>query len=83
MMVTFFTCFQDQETELIDDRGKIAKTYLTGWFFIDFLSVFPFDKMVSEGGDYGGLVRVLRISKIYKIVKVARLVRLFKVFKQR
>jgi len=83
MVLTFFSCYQDQETELIDDRSKITKNYLTGWFFIDFMSVFPFDIMVMEGSDYTGLVRVFRISKIYKIVKIARLVRLFKVFKQR
>ena len=81
MILMFFTCLVDEEAVIIDNRSVIVKKYMLGWFFIDFMSVFPFELMSSGSSDYAGLVRVFRISKIYKIVKVARLVKLFKVFK--
>lgn len=82
MMFTFFSAYFDEETNVIDDRKKIFKNYMCGWFLIDFLSIFPFEAILSSG-DFAGLVRIFRVSKIYKIVKIARLVRLFKFMKQR
>jgi hypothetical protein len=82
MILLFFTCITDEENGVIDDRNLIARKYITGWFFIDFMSVFPFD-MLKLNSDYTGLIRIFRISKIYKIVKVARLIKIFKMFKQR
>lgn len=45
MILCFMTAYYTEEYELIEDRAIIAKTYLTGWFLIDFLAIFPFEKV--------------------------------------
>ena len=48
IIVTFFTSVPDDETcTEITDRQKIAKIYLKGWFWIDSISIFPFDLIAS------------------------------------
>lgn len=45
MILCFMTAYYTEEFELIEDRKEIAKTYLTSWFPIDFLAIFPFEKV--------------------------------------
>ena len=48
IVVTFFTSVNDEATcTEITDRKKIASLYLKGWFWIDTLSIFPFDLIAS------------------------------------
>ena len=67
----------------------MAATYLRGWFIIDLLSVFPFEKIiesVSEGdssGSYNKLIRVARIGKLYRLVRLTKLLRVLKLFKKK
>ena len=44
IIVTFFTSVNDERscTEVVD-RKQIAVLYLKGWFWIDSISIFPFD----------------------------------------
>ena len=48
IIITFFTSVSDDKTctEIVD-RKKIATMYLKGWFWIDSLSIFPFDLIAS------------------------------------
>ena len=48
IIVTFFTSVPDEHncTEIVD-RKKIAYIYLKGWFWIDSLSIFPFDLIAT------------------------------------
>lgn len=40
---SWFMGFRDPDTlECIWDLKEIAKNYVSGWFFIDFMSIFPF-----------------------------------------
>lgn len=43
IFVNFTSAYYDLDYELIDDRKVIAKTYLSSWFSVDFLSIIPFD----------------------------------------
>ena len=48
IIVTFFTSVPDDSTcTEITDRHEIAKLYLKGWFWIDSISIFPFDLIAS------------------------------------
>ena len=47
IFVIFNSAFYDEETELIEDRKKIAKNYLNGWFTIDLLAIVPFDVILD------------------------------------
>ena len=59
MVLTFFTSVTDTEKMLeITDLKIIAKKYFEMWFWIDFISIFPFDEfgkavMAVEGEDQG------------------------------
>lgn len=77
ILVIFHTAYQDEYLQTVDDRKLIAKRYLTGWFIIDFVAIFPFQQIL-EGIDLHSLVRITRIGRLYKLVKLAKLVRLFK-----
>ena len=48
IIVAFCTTVPDDKnfTEIID-RGAIATNYLTGWFWVDFISIVPFDDLIS------------------------------------
>jgi len=58
MIVTFFTTITDEEElKEITNKKKIAKAYLMGWFWVDLISIFPFDNASNlffshpEGGE--------------------------------
>ena len=58
MIINFFLAyFDDEELTWIVSKRKIAVRYLSGWFIIDIVSIFPFD-MVFTGGTN---LRALRI----------------------
>ena len=43
----FFMAYEKEDLSVEDDRKKIIYNYLGGWFIIDFVSVFPFDKIIQ------------------------------------
>ncbi len=40
----------DEDGLLVRDRRRIARNYLTGWFWLDFFSSLPYDNMFEETG---------------------------------
>jgi hypothetical protein len=47
MVLTFSTTFQSStKSEEVFDRKAIAANYLGGWFFIDLVSIIPFDALI-------------------------------------
>lgn len=68
--------------EVIDDRKTLAKLYVTGWFPIDIMAIFPFDLILSSA-DFNQLVRVARFGRLYKLIKLTRLLRILKVLKEK
>jgi len=82
IILNFFTAYQDEEMNMIDDHRSIAKEYLKTWFVIDFISIIPFD-LIMYYGSFNRVARLSRIGKIYKIIRMAKMVRLFKIAKVR
>jgi len=82
ILFNFFFAFHNSDYEMVDEKKEIAKSYIKGWFLIDFLAIIPFDKMFRVEG-YNGLARILRLPKIYKLIKMTRLVRMLKIVKER
>lgn len=37
----FFSAYEDETSEIVDNRKKVAINYLSGWFIIDVLAIFP------------------------------------------
>lgn len=54
--------------------------YLRSWFFVDLISVIPFDVLFSFG-NINKVARFTRIGKIYRLLKMTKIVRLVKIIK--
>ena len=80
IILNFNTAYYDEDFAIIEDRCEIAKSYLTGWFIIDVLAIFPFDVLMNAN-QMNGMVRLTRLSRLYKVIKLLRLVRIFKLQK--
>lgn len=83
LILCFFTTYSDDYQE-IDNRKMVAKNYLSGWFWIDIIAIFPFDVILQASStDVNGLVRFARFGRLYKLVKLTRLLRVVKVMAQK
>lgn len=56
--------------------------YIRTWFFIDLISIIPFDLLVSYS-NVNRITRFTRIGKLAKIVRMIKMVRLIKIAKVR
>jgi hypothetical protein len=56
--------------------------YIKTWFFIDLISIIPFDLLVSYS-NVNRITRFARIGKLAKIVRMIKMVRLIKIAKVR
>ncbi|KAK3271028.1 hypothetical protein CYMTET_20609 [Cymbomonas tetramitiformis] len=78
-IVDFFLCFRCAyivHPAVVTDPKKIAIHYLTGFFLLDFLAVFPFDLVVSAGGgDNGDTITALKLSKLPRLMRLGKLMR--------
>jgi hypothetical protein len=80
VFIIFNSALMDQnDVDLIEDRKKIAKSYLSGWFIVDILSIVPFELLFNSS--YNKLARVARVGRLYKLVKLTKLIRILKVMK--
>lgn len=49
LILTFFTSVNDEKKVYeITDKKLIAKKYLKGWFWVDLISILPFDIMLRN-----------------------------------
>lgn len=91
MILTFFTTFNDSKQEEVTGHKAIAIEYFKLWFWIDLVSIFPFDTLsqailLSSGGDPSPnnaayMVKAIRLSKIGKLIRLMRLFKLIKIMK--
>jgi potassium voltage-gated channel Eag-related subfamily H protein 7 len=79
MIMRFFVAYPDLiSARMVSDFYLIAKRYLTGWFFVDMVSLVPWDwiVLVQESWDTSGSSpayhnpwRILRLLRILRIVR--------------
>lgn len=81
-LFSWFMGFRDPETtDLVWSFRAIAKDYLKGWFFIDFVSIFPFQIFVPpENGSTTKLLRMPRMLRMGKLLDIKNVKRLMKSF---
>jgi hyperpolarization activated cyclic nucleotide-gated potassium channel 1 len=77
IIVAFFSAFEDFDLKINDNLKDIAINYLKGWFFIDFISIFPIDLIfiyldINIGG-YNKVFRILRMGKLQKLARVLKM----------
>ena len=78
IFVTFNVPLINAESNtLITDRILIAKSYLAFWFWLDFLSAFPFDSLANlfdyNSGNHGGLLASFKLIRILRLTRLAKL----------
>eukprot|EP01043_Picozoa_sp_COSAG02_P018984 COSAG02_NODE_901_length_16056_cov_52.549477_10_plen_716_part_00 len=85
VILNFFTALPDPyDGSPIIDRKIIARTYMKGWFAIDFLSSLPIEyiEMLVTGSGTGGdtldlqFLKTLRLLRLAKMLRLARLQRI-------
>jgi len=87
ILLNFFTAFYNgtgDKCVLETRKYEIFKNYMKGWFWIDFLAIFPFEHAIllanaagsGDGTRAIGMVRVLKASKVIRILKVLRVFKL-------
>mgnify|MGYP001626706906 CR=1 FL=1 len=82
MFLTFFTAVTYHKTQIIEtNKRKIAILYLKFWFWIDLISILPFDLLMMSGNNANVLLRFAKIGKLYKLIRLSRLAKLFKLLK--
>eukprot|EP00931_Biecheleriopsis_adriatica_P047747 TRINITY_DN27543_c0_g1_i1.p1 TRINITY_DN27543_c0_g1~~TRINITY_DN27543_c0_g1_i1.p1 ORF type:complete len:727 (+),score=161.84 TRINITY_DN27543_c0_g1_i1:98-2278(+) len=83
---TFCTAIELDEDgtpdSILRDRWAIAKTYLKGWFILDFVSTVPWGEVAAlfTGGKSGGggAAKLMKIMKFLRIMRLMRMLRMAK-----
>jgi CRP-like cAMP-binding protein len=76
LVCSFRTAYFTSHRELIYDTSKVTMNYLKTWFFIDFVTTFPIDRVaaafVSNPAQLRSIkmLRVLRLARLAKIGKI-------------
>lgn len=72
LFLNFITEYYDPTLRKpVRDLKCILINYVTGWFMIDFLSVFPFASIMDTGSGTK-LFRLFRIPRLLKLLDVSR-----------
>ena len=78
LILNFFTpIYINYKLEL--NHLSIAKEYLKFWFWLDFLSIFPFQILLNGVADYSIFLKVARLPRLWKVLRAAKLLRTFRV----
>jgi len=81
IVATFDTALGGDEDDLIVDHRTIARAYLRGWFFFDWVSTMPWSRMVDamvSDTDGGALYHVAKLAKMLKFLRIIRLMKMLR-----
>jgi hypothetical protein len=83
----FFTPYKEPLRKgggIVKSHKKIARSYLTSWFLLDFISVLPVDNVMMaidtsnlSGAGALGAIRMLRLLRLIKLARIFRASRIF------
>lgn len=78
--LSFISGYRESEDMPVEtDLKKIAMKYFGGWFFVDFVSIFPFNYISKAIGGSAGtaqwskLVRLARLPRLGKLIDISRI----------
>lgn len=87
IILTFFSgYFDESDMHMVADKKIIAKRYLKFWFWMDLISIVPFDQIISltsSDGKAGQVAKITRVGKLYKMIRMVRMVKMFRIVKDR
>lgn len=88
-IIVFFNTSYFEANEYVTDRKRIAKNYLGGWFTLDFIAVFPFDKVIrllhtsTSNEALHSVGKFAKLTRFYRAAKLLRLIKMSKLAKER
>lgn len=73
LILNFIQSYKDTETGMIvKDMRQIAHQYIMkGWFWVDSISVFPFEILFSTG-QVTKLLRLARLPRMIKLIDISK-----------
>lgn len=75
ILITFNSAFIDSHGDLETRRWIIVKNYLTGFFFLDFLAVFPFWFLTDyDSSSKTHLTRMIRLTKLTRMFRISKII---------
>jgi hypothetical protein len=77
MVLQFVRYHNDEHGKLITDRKVIGKKYMKCWFWIDLLSLIPFEWLMRKLSANGASYPILRDAKLLRLGRLVRLTRIF------
>jgi len=72
ILINFLSAYSDEKNLTIYCFKSIIYNYLTGWFLIDFVSIFPVEFLSISDTSYNKLFRLLRIPRLYKLASLIK-----------
>ena len=70
-VLCFFCEFKDPETNIPERTLKaIAIHYLTSWFLIDLICIFPIQLFMDDGSSTGGITKLFRLFRMPRLIKL-------------
>ena len=75
--------FDKRQLRVVKDLRSIRRNYLQTWFFIDAVSVIPFDLLGMDDKMNFSIFKIVKILKITKMLRVLRTTRLWRRYKKR
>lgn len=72
ILINFLSAYSDEKNLIIYCFKSIIYNYLTGWFLIDFVSIFPVEIISTSDTSYNKLFRLLRIPRLYKLASLIK-----------
>ena len=77
MGIQFVLPYRDNFGHEIRISKLIRNRYLRTWFFVDFISVFPFEGVLALSSleSFGDSVKILRVAKLLKLIKMTRVLK--------
>ena len=90
IVINFLSTYEDPVTQIpVIDIKKIASNYITGWFLIDIIAVFPtqiIENIVtgdqSQNGHQIKLVRLARLPRLYRLIRILRMLKMIRIFRK-
>ena len=84
IFLNFFVAIVDPEDgQLVFHHPTIVKEYLRGWFWIDVISVMPFDLVsLVFASDGVGKLKILRVLRLLRLMKLLRILRAGRIFQR-
>ncbi|MBI3394424.1 MAG: ion transporter, partial [Spirochaetia bacterium] len=72
VVLNFFTAeYTEGGLAIIEDRRKITRDYLKGWFIVDFMAAIPFDLFMA--GSMAMFTDAARVMRLLRLLRLARL----------